>query len=194
MKRVHADVFNSFWRIPTPENAPLRAGIGEMYRFRTRPICAKCGKGWPKPLIIQYPKFSTEAGLLIPQTLPSIHDSAVMEDFMVRASNIGTGCWIDCKCGRNWNMKCNNQCVMRGLKDRSGWGPAREGDCMCICACVPRCGNKKVYPCRCGYVDQFHMKDCPVGLFKRDSSFLLPYARQKMIEAGRRRERVLRGR
>ncbi len=186
--RVKADVLNSFFRIPTPENAPLRSGLGEYHRFRTYPICARCDKQWPKqyPLLMQIPKFIDHGGVLVAG--PGITDERVMEEMMVNACNKGVGCWRECLCGRNWSMQCHNNCVIRGDTDASGIGPARVGDCKCICACNPGCGNQKKYPCQCGYTSIFHNKGCPVGDFKRDSSFLTTYIRNRMIKQGRSRE------
>ncbi len=178
--RIKADSLNTLYRIPTPENAPLRAGLGEYHRFRTYPICARCDKQWPKqyPLLLQIPKFVLSGGVLVPG--PGIHDERVMEELMVNACNKGVGCWRECLCGKNWRMVCVNNCVIRGDTDASGFGPARVGDCKCICGCRPGCGNQKKYPCQCGYTSIFHNKGCPVGDFKRDSSFLTTYIRQRM--------------
>ena len=182
--RIKADVLNSFFRIPTPENSPLRAGLGDFYRFKTYPICARCDKQWPKqyPLILQIPKWVESGGVLVAG--PGITDERVMEEMMMNACNKGVGCWRECSCGRNWNMKCQKDCVIRGDTDASGMGPARPGDCKCICACNPGCGNRKVYPCACGYTSIFHNKGCPVGDFKRDSSFLTSYIRQRLMRRG----------
>ena len=187
-QKAKADVLNTFYRIPTPENAPLRAGLGDVSRFRTYPICQRCDKQWPKqyPLILQIPKFVTSAAGII-SAGPGITDERVMEELMVNACNKGVGCWRECCCGRNWNMICRNNCVIRGAPDASNHGPARPGDCMCICACNPGCGNKKQYPCICGYVDIFHNKGCPVGGFKRDSSFIMAYLRDRRLKDSRGR-------
>ena len=178
--RPRVDSYNSFYRIPTPVNAPLRAGLGDMYRFKTFPICQKCDTPFPQkyPLLLQVPKFVDVGGVLVRG--PGITDERVMQEMMVNACNKGVGHWAECHCGRGWNMKCQKDCVIRGAKDASGFGPARPGDCGCICACNPACGNKKIYPCNCGYRLLFHTKDCPVGLFKRDSSFLTGLVRNRI--------------
>ena len=173
-QRPYADAMNTFWRLPTPSNAPLRAGLPDMLRFRTHPICQKCGKQWPsdKPLIIQIPKWVDAGGVLVPG--PGINDQKVIEQMMVIANNKGTGCWSECNCGRNFRMQCIAQCVERGVPD------ARPGDCPCVCACRVACGNRKIYPCRCGYTSIFHMKGCPVADFKRDFSFMTSLVRQRL--------------
>jgi hypothetical protein len=183
--RIKADALNAFYRIPTPENAPLRAGLGDMLRFKTYPICARCDRQFPKqyPLILQIPKFVQGPGGILTRG-PGITDERVMEEFMVNACNKAVGCWRECLCGKNWNMKCQKDCVIRGEKDASGFGPARAGDCGCICTCKPGCGNQKKYPCQCGYTSIFHNKSCPVGDFKRDSSFLTAYIRQRLTRRG----------
>ncbi len=189
MIRVKADVLNSFYRIPTPTNAPLRGGLDIYWRYKTRPICARCDRQFPKdmPLVIQIPKFreQTVGGkvLRIPEALPGVHDEKIMEQFMVLACNKGVGCWRECRCGKNYNMTCINNCVIRGVPF------ARKGDCPCICACNPGCGNRKKYPCECGYVKLFHNSGCPVGEFKRDSSFLIALVRRRMMDAARRQNR-----
>lgn len=195
--RIKADVMNTFIRLPSPENAPLRGGLGDYHRFKTYPICAKCDKQWPKeyPLILQVPKFVDQGGILVAG--PGISDQRVMEEMMVNACNRAVGCWRECLCGRNWRTQCVANCVIRGDTDASGMGPARVGDCKCICACIPGCGNQKRYPCRCSvrhsgtrqpirYVDIFHNKGCPVADFKRDSSFVTALVRQRLGLSGRR--------
>jgi hypothetical protein len=179
------DSYNSFFRIPTPENAPLRGGLGDYHRFKTYPICQKCDKQWPSqyPLVLQIPKF-VDIGSGILAAGPGITDERVMEDMMVNACNKGVGCWRECLCSKNWNMECRAQCVERGDTDASGMGVARKGDCKCICACKPGCGNRKWYPCRCRYTSIFHNKGCPVGDFKRDSSFLTAHIRSRLMKRG----------
>jgi hypothetical protein len=179
--RIKADVLNSLFRLPTPENAPVRAGLGDFHRFKTYPICARCDKQWPKqyPLIFQIPKFVTSAGGIMSPG-PGITDERVMEEMLTIACNKGAGCWRECLCGRNWSTKCVNNCVLTGALDASGFGPARVGDCACICTCKPGCGNQGWHPCRCGYTSIFHNKSCPVGDFKRNFSFMTPLVRRRL--------------
>lgn len=182
--RQHADVANSFVRLPTPYTVGDRIVGDAVRRIRTYPICAKCDKQWPKeyPLTIVVPRFRRVAGVIHPVAMPDVNSQKIMEELITLACNKSVGCWRECHCGKGWNMKCLNDCEARGV--------GRPGDCPCICSCNPGCGNRKIYPCQCGYTKIFHKSDCPVGLFKRDSSFITALARKRMLEAGRSRGRA----
>ncbi len=195
MSQKRADTLNSFYRIFTPENHTRRAGLREQYIYRTFPQCVKCGKSFPKNDPVEYvqDKFEfTPGNIAVLRKVESLGDSNVMEYLMVVACNRGVGCWKDCHCGKASNQKCVKNCVLRGLPNASGFGLARSGDCTCICSCVFGCGNQGIYPCRCGHISRYHYPGCPIGLFKRQSSFFLPWKRQQMIIAGKIRERSLR--
>lgn len=181
MSRLYFDATNSFFRFRTLRDITLRSGLADTaWVFATTPQCAKCGKDWPAPYRIKIPKMQMLRGFAIPQAMPFPDDAKIVEQAMAVVCNLAVGCWIDCSCGKNFNMKCINNCVERGATDASGFDPARPGDCPCLCTCTPGCGNKKKYPCACGHRLKFHTTDCPVGLFKRDSSFIVALQRDRM--------------
>ena len=187
MGRIYYDAQNGFYKFRTLRDITLRSGLAETaWVFATTPICAKCGKEWPAPYRILIPKTQMVAGLALPQAMPLPDDAKIVEQAMAVICNMGVGCWADCACGKAWNMKCLNDCVATGKLDASGFGPARPGDCGCLCCCTPACGNKRIYPCKCGHRLKLHMNDCPVGLFKRDSSFIVAMVRDRMMRKTRK--------
>lgn len=188
MSRVYFDAKNSFYKFKTMQDITLRCGLADTaWVFATMPECVKCGKTWPAPYRINIPKSRIVSGIEVLEQMPLPEDARIVEQAMTVICNAAVGCWEDCRCGKGYNMRCINDCVDRGLPDASNYGPARPGDCLCMCTCTPGCGNKKQYPCRCGRVEKFHSKGCPVGLFKRDSSFIVAHVRERMMKAGRAR-------
>lgn len=166
------DSLNEFYGIYTPYLKPLRFS-DQYYRIGAKVECRKCGVS--KVQILRMPRFRSSLIMAAPLPMPDLSDEKIITSFMVRACDNLVGCYKDCKCGKGFSAKCLKSCALKGVS------------CDCLCFCDQGCGNRGIYPCKCGWVAANHRPACPVGEFKRTGSFALDAVRSNMISAGKRR-------
>lgn len=165
---------NEFFKVYTPEQAP-KTFRGYTW-LKAQAECRKCSRQHTQALRIhqvQLPSFLSN--VVIHKPMPS--EEKIATSFMVRVCDNSVGCWKTC---RPWgHMKvcsCPGECTCERSKD---------------CVCPKGCGNRGIHPCQCGRmfadVGGKHSRGCPIGLYKRESSFAVSHMRSQMVGPGRKR-------
>lgn len=176
--------FNQFIQVYQPEVTPLP--FGGFYRLASKIRCVKCGRCDPPQSIqvirvhkVQLPDFGMTDKEVLVKPVPN--DEKLMTTMMLRACDNFVGCWNTC---RPWQHLKVCQLPLR----RRLMGSHDPHTCLCPktpdCTCPQRCGNKGVWPCECGRMFGPHGKHqdaCPVGLYKRHSSFSLDFMRSQLV-------------
>lgn len=160
--------WNEFYRIHTPIPTPLP--FGGFWRLAAKCECVKCGRDFIQVIRVH----KVQLGSFLSETVihkANPNDEKIMTTFMLRACENGVGCWKNCRPFKHMKV-CGH-----------------HGECNCPraaeCVCPKGCGNRGIHPCQCGRMfDKDHGKHrrgCPVGLYKRTSSFEVSFLRSQMV-------------
>ena len=172
---MSAWIENEFFKLSTPIQAP-KTFRGFVWLASTA-SCKKCSRQHTQALRIhqvQLPGFL--GGVVIHKPMPS--EAKLAASFMLRVCDNAVGCWKTCRPFDHMKV-----CLC-------------PGECGCeraaACVCPKGCGNRGIHPCQCGRmfaeVGGKHRQACPVGLYKRVSSFAVDTMRSQMTGPGKGRK------
>lgn len=181
--------YNEFLRVHDPRVAPLEFGGGKFYRVAALIECVKCGRKDAPQCIqvlrihrVQLPSLMQLDLPVVEKPMPT--DEKIMTSMMLRACDNFVGCWNTCRPERHVKV-----CQLPSRRLLMAHNPNL---CACPksvdCTCPTRCGNKGIWPCRCGRMwgpNGKHRDACPVGLYKRNSQFSMDFMRSQLIKSHR---------
>ena len=197
-------IANDFYELSTPLPSPMMVGGYRLYAAKA--TCRKCSKWHTQALRIHLVHTDLVTGAVFPKPVPS--EEKLATSFMVKTCDNSVGCWRTCQPWKHLKV-CQTPAMRLLLAHKPALCGCKQET---SCTCPPRCGNLKIWPCRCGRmfgrktgqhevgcpaaVDKGancecrefgqHKDGCSVGLFKRVSSFEVEYMRSQMTIAAKR--------